>query len=132
MAGLMAPAGCSAGAGTQPRGHSAHTLAQLRAHTNTTRGLARKHTARRSDLGTSAPEKEPDFFTRSLAPRVALRAACQSLPAPNSGAEGRTQRLLTWIRAPLSSPSLSSCLNSTVTALSQSTAAISTSVVLFM
>lgn len=38
----------------------------------------------------------------------------------------------TWIKAPLSSPSLSSCLNSTVTALSQSMAAISTSVVLFM
>lgn len=36
------------------------------------------------------------------------------------------------MRAPLSSLRASSCLNSTVTALSQSTAAISTSVVLFM
>lgn len=51
---------------------------------------------------------------------------------------GWTYRLLpggvldTCISAPVSSLSVSSCLNSTVTALSQSTAAISTSVVLFM
>lgn len=38
----------------------------------------------------------------------------------------------TWMKAPVSSLSASSCFSSTVTALSQSSAAISTSVVLFM
>lgn len=52
--------------------------------------------------------------------------------APAGWRRARWEEAGTWIKAPLSSLSLSSCLNSTVTALSQSMAAISTSVVLFM
>lgn len=55
-----------------------------------------------------------------------------SYDAVTGTTEHPVRKTSTWMRAPVSSLRVSSCFSSTVTALSQSSAAISTSVVLFM